>query len=213
MYSFSTHFLFILRWLVGVSSAGHRFFYFLLTMKNTTPKLIATAMVVIVLVGYLIMLLAHPTEYVNTHKADSLALENKILQSKAEELKRQVSCKEREVDSLKSKKNDIVVRYKTLRDESTDTLFIYVADSLNEVNNEIIDTLEQGLSSCKRVVALQGEQIRNDSIAMVEYTDIIKYQTATITRLGEKTWWDRNKLWIGIVGGLVVGGVGISLVK
>lgn len=186
---------------------------FLLTMKITIPKLTATAMVVIALVGYLIMVLAHPTEYVDTHKADSLALENKILQSKADELKRQVSCKEREVDSLKSKKNDIVVRYKTLRDESTDTLFIYVADSLNEVNNEIIDTLEQGLSSCKRVVALQGEQIRNDSIAMVEYTDIIKYQTATITRLGEKTWWDRNKLWIGIVGGLVVGGVGISLVK
>ena len=207
----STHFLFILRWLVGVSSAGHRFF--LLTMKITIPKLIATAMAVIALVGYLIMLLAHPTEYVDTHKADSLALENEILQSKADELKRQVSYKEREVDSLKSKKNDIVVRYKTLRDESTDTLFVYVADSLNEVNNEIIDTLERGLSSCKRVVALQGEQIRNDSIAMVEYTDIIKYQTATITRLGEKTWWDRNKLWIGIVGGLVVGGVGISLVK
>lgn len=193
-----------------MSSAGHRF---LLTMKITIPKLIATAMVVIALAGYLIMVLTHPTEYVDTRKADSLALENKILKSKADELKIQVSCKEREVDSLKSKKNDIVVRYKTLREESTDTLFIYVADSLNEVNNEIIDTLEQGLSSCKRVVALQGEQIRNDSIAMVEYTDIIKYQTATITRLGEKTWWDRNKLWIGIVGGLVVGGVGISLVK
>lgn len=199
-----------LRWLVGVSSAGHRFFY--TTMKITTLKLIATAMVVIALIGYLIMILAQPTEFVDTRKADSLALENKILQSRADELKRQVSCKEREVDSLKSKKSDIVVRYKTLRDESTDTLFIYVADSLNKVNNEIIDTLEKGLNTCKHVVALQGEQIRNDSIAMVEYTDIIKYQTATIAKL-ERTWWDRNKLWIGIVGGLVVGGVGVSLVK
>jgi hypothetical protein len=90
---------------------------------------------------------------------------------------------------------------------------VYIADSLNEVNNEIIDTLEHGLNTCQRVIRLKDEQIKNDSIAMVEYTDIIKYQTATITRLGEKTWWDRNKLWVGIVGGIVIGGAGVAAVR
>ena len=143
---------------------------------------------------------------------DSLKRENENLRSKATELKEQVSRKEIEVDSLKSKKSDIVVRYNTLRDESTDTLFVYVADSLNKINNEIIDTLEHGLNTCKRVVALQDEQIKNDSIAMVEYTDIIKYQTATIAKL-ERTWWDRNKFWVGLASGLVVGGVGIAVTR
>ena len=87
-----------------------------------------------------------------------------------------------------------------------------MADSLNKINNEIIDTLEHGLNTCKRVVALQDEQIKNDSIAMVEYTDIIKYQTATIAKL-ERTWWDRNKFWIGLASGLVVGGVGIAVTR
>lgn len=144
---------------------------------------------------------------------DSIKSENAKLHAQALVLQREVSAKVHEVDSLKSKKSDILVRYKTLRDESTDTLFVYIADSLNEVNNEIIDTLEHGLNTCQRVIKLKDEQIKNDSIAMVEYTDIIKYQTATITRLGEKTWWDRNKFWVGIVGGLVVGGVGVASVR
>ena len=143
---------------------------------------------------------------------DSLKRENENLRSKATELKEQVNRKEIEVDSLKSKKSDIIVRYKTLRDESTDTLFVYVADSLNKINNEIIDTLEHGLNTCKRVVALQDDRIKNDSIAMVEYTDIIKYQTATIAKL-ERTWWDRNKFWVGLASGLVVGGVGIAVTR
>ena len=138
---------------------------------------------------------------------DSLKRENENLRSKATELKEQVNRKEIEVDSLKSKKSDIIVRYKTLRDESTDTLFVYVADSLNEVNNEIIDTLEHGLNTCQHVIRLQDEQIKNDSLAMVEYTDIIKYQTATIAKL-ERTWWDRNKLWVGLIGGAIVGSAG-----
>ena len=144
---------------------------------------------------------------------DSIKSENAKLHAQALVLQREVVAKVHEVDSLKSKKSDILVRYKTLRDESTDTLFVYIADSLNEVNNEIIDTLEHGLNTCQRVIRLKDEQIKNDSIAMVEYTDIIKYQTATITRLGEKTWWDRNKFWVGIVGGLVVGGVGVASVR
>ena len=94
---------------------------------------------------------------------DSLKRENENLRSKATELKEQVNRKEIEVDSLKSKKSDIIVRYKTLRDESTDTLFVYIADSLNEVNNEIIDTLEHGLNTCQHVIRLQDEQIKNDS--------------------------------------------------
>ena len=47
---------------------------------------------------------------------------------------------------------------------------------------------------------------------MVEYTDIIKYQTATIAKL-ERTWWDRNKFWVGLASGLVVGGVGIAVTR
>ena len=138
---------------------------------------------------------------------DSLKRENENLRSKATELKEQVNRKEIEVDSLKSKKSDIIVHYKTLRDESTDTLFVYIADSLNEVNNEIIDTLEHGLNTCQHVIRLQDEQIKNDSLAMVEYTDIIKYQTATIAKL-ERTWWDKNKLWVGLIGGVIVGSAG-----
>ena len=138
---------------------------------------------------------------------DSLKRENENLRSKATELKEQVSRKESEVDSLKSKKSDILVRYKTLRDESTDTLFVYIADSLNEVNNEIIDTLEHGLNTCKHVVALQDEIIENDRASMIEYEDIIKYQTATIAKL-ERTWWDRNKMWVGLIGGTIVGSLG-----
>ena len=144
---------------------------------------------------------------------DSVKSENAKLRAQALVLQREVSAKVHEVDSLKAKKNDVVVRYKTLRDESTDTLFVYIADSLNRLNDEIIDTLEHGLNTCQRVIKLKDEQIKNDSIAMVEYTDIIKYQTATITRLGEKTWWDRNKFWVGIVGGLVIGGVGVASVR
>lgn len=148
-----------------------------------------------------------------TAMIDSLKRENENMRSKATELKEQVTRKEMEVDSLKSRKIDIIVRYKTLRDESADTSFVHVADSLNEINDEIIDTLERGLDTCKRVVALQDERIKNDSIAMVEYTDIIKYQTATIAKL-ERGWWDRNKLWVGLVGGLVVGGAGtIAVMK
>jgi len=138
---------------------------------------------------------------------DSLKRENENLRSKAVKLKEQINRKEIEVDSLKSKKSDILVRYKTFRDESTDTLFVYIADSLNEINNEIIDTLEHGLNTCQHVIRLQDEQIKNDSIAMVEYTDIIKYQTATIAKL-ERTWWDRNKLWVGLIGGVIVGSAG-----
>jgi hypothetical protein len=146
-------------------------------------------------------------------KIDSLKKENEKLQTQALMLRREVFAKVYEVDSLKARKNDVVVRYKTLREESTDTLFVYIADSLNEINNEIIDTLEHGLNTCQHVIRLQDEQIKNDSIAMVEYTDIIKYQTATITRLGEKTWWDRNKLWVGIVGGIIIGGAGVAAVR
>ena len=138
---------------------------------------------------------------------DSLKRENENLRSKTTKLKEQISRKKIEVDSLKSKKSDILVRYKTLHDESTDTLFVYIADSLNQVNNEIIDTLEHGLNTCQHVIRLQDEQIKNDSLAMVEYTDIIKYQTATIAKL-ERTWWDRNKLWVGLIGGVIVGSAG-----
>ena len=190
-------------------------------MNEQTKK--AAAGIALILCGFMIaalsVLSAHnrklEEERMNDKRAaviDSLKRENENLRSKATELKEQVSRKEIEVDSLKSKKSDILVRYKTLRDESTDTLFVYVADSLNEINNEIIDTLEHGLNTCKRVVALQDEQIRNDSIAMVEYTDIIKYQTATIAKL-ERNWWDRNKFWVGLASGLVVGGVGIAVTR
>ena len=190
-------------------------------MNEQTKK--AAAGIALILCGFIIaalsVLSAHnrklEEERMNDKRAaviDSLKRENENLRSKATELKKQVSRKEIEVDSLKSKKSDILVRYKTLRDESTDTLFVYVADSLNEINNEIIDTLEHGLNTCKRVVALQDEQIKNDSIAMVEYTDIIKYQTATIAKL-KRTWWDRNKFWVGLASGLVVGGVGIAVTR
>ena len=138
---------------------------------------------------------------------DSLRTENAKMQYQAIKLMSELESKESEVDSLKSKKSDILVRYKTLRDESTDTLFVYIADSLNEVNNEIIDTLEHGLNTCQHVIRLQDEQIKNDSLAMVEYTDIIKYQTATIAKL-ERTWWDRNKMWVGLIGGTIVGSLG-----
>ncbi len=148
----------------------------------------------------------------NTAVIDSLKKANENLRFEGNKLKAEVNRKVCEVDSLKSKKSDILVRYKYLRDISTDTLFVYVADSLNQANNEIIDTLEQGLNTCKHVVALQDEQIKNDSIAMVEYTDIIKYQTATIAKL-ERTWWDRNKFWVGLASGLVVGGVGIAVTR
>ena len=190
-------------------------------MNEQTKK--AAAGIALILCGFMIaalsVLSAHnrklEEERMNDKRAaviDSLKRENENLRSKATELKKQVSRKEIEVDSLKSKKSDILVRYKTLRDESTDTLFVYVADSLNEINNEIIDTLEHGLNTCKRVVALQDEQIKNDSIAMVEYKDIIKYQTATIAKL-QRTWWDRNKFWVGLASGLVVGGVGIAVTR
>ena len=178
----------------------------------------AAAGIALILCGFMIealsVLSAHnrklEEERMNDKRAaviDSLKRENENLRSKATELKEQVNRKEIEVDSLKSKKSDFIVRYKTLRDESTDTLFVYIADSLNEVNNEIIDTLEHGLNTCQHVIKLQDEQIKNDSLAMVEYTDIIKYQTATIAKL-ERTWWDRNKLWVGLIGGTIVGSLG-----
>lgn len=177
----------------------------------------ATAGVALILCGFMIVLSVLSVhnrkleeERMNDKKAaviDSLKRENGNLRSKAVKLKEQISRKEIEVDSLKSKKSDIVVRYKTLRDESTDTLFVYVADSLNEVNNEIIDTLEHGLNTCKHVVALQDEMIENDRASMIECEDIIKYQTATIAKL-ERTWWDRNKMWVGLIGGTIVGSLG-----
>ena len=185
-------------------------------MKEHTKT--AAAGVALILCGFMIaalsVLSAHnrklEEERMNDKRAaviDSLKRENENLRSKAAKLKEQISRKKIEVDSLKTKKSDIVVRYKTLRDESTDTLFVYIADSLNEVNNEIIDTLEHGLNTCQHVIRLQDEQIKNDSLAMVEYTDIIKYQTATIAKL-ERNWWEKNKLWVGLIGGAIVGSAG-----
>lgn len=138
---------------------------------------------------------------------ERLQKENENLRSKTAELKNEITSKESEVDSLKSKKSEVVVRYKTLREESTDTLFVYIADSLNKVNDEIIDTLERGLDACYKVITLQENIIKNDSASFIEYEDIIKYQTATIAKL-ERTWWDRNKMWVGLIGGTIVGSLG-----
>lgn len=146
-------------------------------------------------------------------KIDSLRRENEDLRSEALEMRERINIKEHEVDSLKSRKGDIIVRYKTLREEITDTAFVYIADSLNEVNNQIIDTLEDELDDCKHIVSIQDEILRNDSVSLVVCEDIVRTQRVKIAKL-ERGWWDRNKFWVGLASGLVVGGAGaIAVMK
>lgn len=144
---------------------------------------------------------------------DSLKRENENLRSKALKLQEGMVVKDSAIDALKLKKNDILVRYKYIRDISADTSFVYITDSLNQANEEIIDTLEAELDDCMHVVSIQDEILRNDSVSLVVCEDVVRTQRAKIEKL-ERGWWDRNKFWVGLASGLVVGGAGaIAVMK
>ena len=158
-------------------------------MKNIADKIIGNIAFIALLVMFVVGMLTSTCgsrkgteENGGNEEIERLRKDNEKLSSKAKKLESQIFAKEMEIDSLKSKKADFVVQYRWLRERTS-------------------------LLDCMRVVELQDTIIRNDSIAYMEHERIIKAQTVTISRL-QPTWWDRNKIWIGIVGGLVAGGVG-----
>ena len=182
-------------------------------MKNIADKIIGNiafiALLVMFVVGMLTSTCGSKTEKEDNGNSEieRLRKDNEKLSYKAKKLESQIFANEMEIDSLKSKKADFVVQYRWLRERTSDTLLATTADSLISVGEDIIEDLDSSLLDCMRVVELQDTIIRNDSIAYMEHERIIKAQTVTISRL-QPTWWDRNKMWIGIVGGLVAGGVG-----
>lgn len=183
-------------------------------MKKTADKIIGNIAFIALLVMFVVGMLTRTCgsrngteENGGNEEIERLRKDNEKLLSKAKKMESLMFLKEMEIDSLKSKKSDFVVQYRWLREQTSDTLFATTADSLISVGEEIIEGLDSSLLDCMRVVELQDTIIRNDSIAYMEHERIIKAQTVTISRL-QPTWWDRNKIWIGIVGGLVAGGVG-----
>lgn len=183
-------------------------------MKNIADKIIGNIAFIALLVMFVVGMLTSTCgsrkgteENGGNEEIERLRKDNEKLSSKAKKMERLMFLKEMEIDSLKSKKADFVVQYRWLREQTSDTLLATTADSLISVGEEIIEDLDSSLLDCMRVVELQDTIIRNDSIAYMEHERIIKAQTVTISRL-QPTWWDRNKIWIGIVGGLVAGGVG-----
>ena len=191
-------------------------------MKNIADKIIGNiafiALLVMFVVGMLTSTCGSKTEKEDNGNAEieRLRKDNEKLLSKAKKMESLMFLKEMEIDSLKSKKSDFVVQSficrlnrldRLLREQTSDTLLATTADSLISVGEDIIESLDSSLLDCMRVVELQDTIIRNDSIAYMEHERIIKAQTVTISRL-QPTWWDRNKIWIGIVGGLVAGSVG-----
>lgn len=183
-------------------------------MKNIADKIIGNIAFIALLVMFVVGMLTSTCgsrkgteENGGNEEIERLRKDNEKLSSKAKRLESQIFAKEMEIDSLKSKKADFVVQYRWLREQTSDTLLATTADSLISVGEDIIEDLDSSLLDCMRVVELQDTIIRNDSIAYMEHERIIKAQTVTISRL-QPTWWDRNKIWIGIVGGLVAGSVG-----
>lgn len=183
-------------------------------MKNIADKIIGNIAFIALLVMFVVGMLTSTCgsrkgteENGGNEEIERLRKDNEKLSSKAKKLESQIFAKEMEIDSLKSRKADFVVQYRWLRERTSDTLLATTADSLISVGEDIIEDLDSSLLDCMRVVELQDTIIRNDSIAYMEHERIIKAQTVTISRL-QPTWWDRNKMWIGIVGGLVAGGVG-----
>lgn len=143
---------------------------------------------------------------------DSLSRSNADLKDRASVLETEIKTKEQEVGNLKTKKQAVLVQYKKIKEESRDTDFLYIADSLNKLNDEIIDTLESGLAICKRTIALKDEIISNDSIVIEKYSAIVKEQDEIIQDL-RPNWWMRNKFWVGVVSGAAASIVGISAIK
>jgi predicted nucleic acid-binding Zn-ribbon protein len=139
------------------------------------------------------------------HTADSM----RMAQMKAEiaRMERERAAQQLVIDSLNGRISRTKPRFKAMAAvTANDTVML--ADTIITMQDSVIEAQRREIAMCDSTAVMlsKGLELKDGMIAEYEY-DIEELGVA-LAKARKRTWWDRNKAWIGIVGGMTIGGVG-----
>lgn len=150
------------------------------------------------------------TKKIKHERTDSIihanAIKDSMNQCVIDSMKAVINYQCASIDSLKHIKNNVFVKYKTIREISTDTLLVSITDTLIKKEEELIDSLDNVVVNQKIQLNLCEEQNRykTETINYL-YADIKDLQTEISDN--KPSWFSKNKGWIGFGIGILTSGI------
>lgn len=131
------------------------------------------------------------------------AVKDSMAQERIDSLQSVIESQSEAIDSLRGAKNIVMVRYRTLRERSTDTLLVAVTDTLIAQEEALIGKQDSIIVSQRIQLTLCDNQKRyKDETIQILYENIKDFQAEIEEQ--KPSWWARNKFWIGVASGAVL---------
>lgn len=131
------------------------------------------------------------------------AVKDSMAQERIDSLQCVIESQSEAIDSLKGAKNIVMVRYRTLRERSADTLLVRVTDTLIAQEEALIAKQDSVIVGQRIQLQLCESQKRyKDETVQILYDSIRDLQAEIEEQ--RPSWWVRNKFWIGLAGGAVL---------
>lgn len=182
--------------------------------------------VVLFLIAFLLLLTVfnligrceEKTDVPGMDRADSLlvadSIKTSILRSRIDSLENEIALRNDRISELKAKSQQKIVEWKVITSETTNDT-ILLADTIIMEQGETIDLLSKNLADCDSASSIKDTIIQNKSLVVMDLYDQLQYTNDELVLCEKKrqSWWNRNKLWIGLGVGVIVGGGGVLLIR
>ena len=129
-------------------------------------------------------------------------------------LENEIALRNDKISELKAKSQQKIIEWKVITSETTNDT-ILLADTIIMEQGETIDLLSKNLADCDSASSIKDTIIQNKSLVVMDLYDQLQYTNDELVLCEKKrqSWWNRNKLWIGLGVGVIVGGGGVLLIK